>query len=332
MIDRVMHIRTIDAHAGGGPLRLVVSGVPLPVGRTMLDKQEWAIEHTDGLRRSLMLEPRGHRGMCGAILTEPTTPGSHAGLLFMDTGGWRTMCGHAVAAVTAVALRNRLLVPNGDGRSVVFDTPAGRVRARAEGERFERVSVSGVPSFVLHAGVRVQLAARVVRVDVAFSGEFYAIVDSEAVGLPIDYSHVPELTLRAADIVRGLETPVAAVHPLESRVRGIGGVIFTGPATSSAADLRSVTVSRHGQVHRSPDSASAAAVMAVLDAMGLLSEGGRFTLEGPVGTTVAGQLVDRTSVGERGAIIPVLDDTVWMTGEHTFLFEDDDPLREGFVF
>jgi proline racemase len=298
----------------------------------MLDKRDWAVGHADMLRRALMLEPRGHGGMCGAILTEPTTPGAHAGLLFMDSGGWRMMCGHAVAAVTAVVLRNRLLVPGGDGRTIVFDTPAGRLRARAEGERFESVSFSCVPSFVLHAGVAVQLAARLVHVDVAFGGEFYAIVDSEIVGLPIASSHLPEIARRAAEIVKGLEAITAVFHPLESRLGGIGGVIFTGPSSSPAADLRSVTVSGYGQAVRSPDAAGAAAVMAVLEAMGLLPDGGRFTLEGPVGTTVTGRLVGRTRVGEIPAVIPELEEMAWMTGEHLFLIEDDDPFREGFVF
>ena len=123
------------------------------------------------------------------------------------------MCGHAIAAVTSVALRNRLLEPGGNGRTIVFDTPAGRMTAHAHGERCERVSFSGIPSFVLHGGVPVQLSTRLVHVDVAFGGEFYAIVDSEAVGLPIARPHVPELALRAAEIVRALEAFAAAVHP-----------------------------------------------------------------------------------------------------------------------
>lgn len=327
-----MPVRTIDAHAGGGPLRLVVEGFPVPRGTTMLDKRDWALEHADPLRRALLLEPRGHGGMCGAILTEPTTPGSHAGLLFMDTGGWRTMCGHAVTAVTTLALRNQLLVPGGDGRTIVFDTPAGRVVARAQGERFEHVTLSAPPSFVLHAGVPVRLPARVVHVDIAFGGEFYAIVDSEAVGLPIDRTRIPELAIQAAEIVRSLEAARAAVHPLEPRLGGLGGVMFTGPASSAAADLRAVTVSSRGQADRSPDVAAAAAVMAVLEAMGLLLDGGRFTLEGPVGTTVTGRLAGRTLVGQMPAVTAELDDTIWMTGEHTFVFEDDDPLGQGFAF
>src|SRR5438128_318289 len=139
-------VKTIDAHAAGEPLRLIVDGFPSPLGRTMLAKREWVKTHADHLRRALMLEPRGHADMYGAILTEPVSPGSHAGVLFMHNEGYSTMCGHGIIAVTTIALERGLIVPgpatqsadatdsagpDSDGISIVYDTPAGTVRARA---------------------------------------------------------------------------------------------------------------------------------------------------------------------------------------------------------
>src|SRR5262244_3803010 len=179
----MIRLRTIDAHAAGEPLRLVVDGFPSPRGKTMLDKREWVKRHADHLRRALMLEPRGHADMYGAILTEPVAPGSHAGVLFMHNEGYSTMCGHGIVAVTTVALERGLIVPAGDGASVVYDSPAGTIRARATidgggpAARVERVAFVNVPSFVLYGGIVVKLASRPVRADVAFGGAFYAIVD-----------------------------------------------------------------------------------------------------------------------------------------------------------
>src|SRR5205085_729456 len=196
-------VKTIDAHAAGEPLRLVVDGFPSPRGRTMLDKREWLRKHADHLRRAVMLEPRGHADMYGAILTEPVSPGSHAGVLFMHNEGYSTMCGHGVIAVTTMALERGLLMPGGDGTTIVYDAPAGTIRARAAvrvsaevrsersadpiaapppngGPRVDSVSFLNVPSFVLHGGMIVKVASRTVRADVAFGGAFYAIVDSEA--------------------------------------------------------------------------------------------------------------------------------------------------------
>src|SRR5206468_7094744 len=151
----------------------------------------------DHLRRALMLEPRGHADMYGAVLTEPVSPGSHAGVLFMHNEGYSTMCGHGVIAVTTIALERGLLVPGGDGASVVYDAPAGTIRARAavrssfdkirmgeqgrrapggdsralspsEGElRVESVAFLNVPSFVLFGGLTVKLPTRQVRADIA---------------------------------------------------------------------------------------------------------------------------------------------------------------------
>ena len=94
----MLTLKTIDAHAAGEPLRLIVDGFPSPRGKTMLEKRAWVGRHADHLRRALMLEPRGHADMYGAILTEPVTPGAHAGVLFMHNEGYSTMCGHGIIA------------------------------------------------------------------------------------------------------------------------------------------------------------------------------------------------------------------------------------------
>src|SRR5919205_817658 len=161
----MIRLKTIDAHAAGEPLRLIVDGFPSPRGRSMLDKREWLRAHADHLRRALMLEPRGHADMYGAILTEPVSPGSHAGVLFMHNDGYSTMCGHGVIAVTTIALERGLIVAAGS------------------------------------------------EADVAFGGAFYAIVDSEAVGLPIDAAHLPELRRAGMDIKHAVEASQTIVHP-----------------------------------------------------------------------------------------------------------------------
>src|SRR5579859_4733976 len=140
-------LKTIDSHAAGEPLRLVVGGFPSPVGVTMSQKREWVKRHADHLRRALMLEPRGHADMYGALLTEPVSPGSHAGVLFMHNEGYSTMCGHGIIAVTTIALERGLLMPGGDGQSIVYDSPAGAIRARAnlDGSRVKSVAFHNVP-------------------------------------------------------------------------------------------------------------------------------------------------------------------------------------------
>ena len=342
----MLRLKTIDAHAAGEPLRLIVDGFPSPQGKTMLAKREWVRTHADHLRRALMLEPRGHADMYGAILTEPVAPGSHAGVLFMHNEGYSTMCGHGIIAVTTMALERGLLMPGGDGATVVYDAPAGTVRARAKllaggagrageaGEaahaRVESVSFLNVPSFVLHGGLAVKLANRTIRADVAFGGAFYAIVDSEAAGLPIDAAHLPELRRVGMEIKHAIEAAMTIAHPLDPGLSGIYGTIFTGPPGDDSADLRNVTIFADAEVDRSPCGTGTAAVMAVIDAMGLLGSDRPFVHESLIGTRFNGRVASRTQVGEIAAIIPEIEGSAWITGEHTFLVDEDDPLKDGF--
>ncbi len=340
----MLRLKTIDAHAAGEPLRLIVDGFPSPAGTTMLAKREWVRTHADHLRRALMLEPRGHADMYGAILTEPVAPGSHAGVLFMHNEGYSTMCGHGIIAVTTMALERGLLMPGGDGVTVVYDAPAGTIHARArmapggtDGAggaggvtRVESVAFLNVPSFVLHGGLAVKLASRTIRADVAFGGAFYAIVDSEAAGLPIDAAHLPELRRVGMEIKHAIEAALTIVHPLDPGLTGIYGTIFTGPPSDERADLRNVTIFADAEVDRSPCGTGTAAVMAVIDAMGLLGSDRPFVHESLIGTRFNGRVASRTEVGGYAAIVPEIEGSAWITGEHTFLVDEDDPLRDGF--
>jgi proline racemase len=324
-------LKTIDAHAGGGPLRLVVDGFPAPRGRTMADKVKWVGQHADHLRRLLMREPRGHADMSGAVLTEPVAPGSHAGVIFMNASGYPALSGHGIVALTTIALERRLLMPGGDGMTIVFDTAAGTVRARADGtlERVEHVTLVNVPSFVAQGGLGVKAAGRQLRADVAFGGGFYAIVDSEAVGLSVDASRVPELRRAGMEISAAVDAVQAWIHPATGLDEGIAGTLFTAPPRSEGADLRSVTVFTDGQVGRSPGGTGTAALIAVLDAMGLVADGRPFVHEGLVETRLSGRVASRTTIGGLDAIVAEIEGSAWITGEHTFVAAPGDPFAEG---
>jgi proline racemase len=300
----------------------------------MLEKRAWAQKHLDHLRRAIMLEPRGHADMYGALLTEPVTPGALAGVLFMHNEGWSTMCGHGVIAVTTIAIE-RELVWSGQ-ETMVLDAPAGPVEARPaisvdnDQRRVTSVAFTNVPSFVLEAGLPVKLAGRTIPVDIAFGGAFYAIADAEAVGLPIAAARLPDLRRVGMEIKREVERLRRVTHPLDEGLTGIYGTIFTGPPHSTAAHLRNVTIFADAEVDRSPCGTGTAAVMAVLSEMGVLAEDSTFTHESIVGTLFTGRIRGRTQVGEQAAIVPEIEGSAWITGEHTFLIDGDDPLKAGF--
>jgi trans-L-3-hydroxyproline dehydratase len=328
-------LKTIDAHTAGEPLRLIVDGFPHVEGRTMLERREWVREHCDHLRTALMLEPRGHADMYGALLTEPERSDSDAGVLFLHNEGYSTMCGHGVIAVVTMAIERGLIVPR-QGDRIVLDAPAGRIEARAtvrrRGERIrvERVSFVNVPSFVLQAALPIRVGTRELRADVAFGGAFYAIVDAESAGLAVRPEHLVELKRAGMAIKHAVDAAIRVIHPDEAGLHGVYGTIFTSPPSTEAAHLRNVTIFADAEVDRSPCGTGTCAVMAVLAAMGLLGPEQTFVHESIIGTHFHGRIAGETMVGDLPAIVPELEGDAWITGEHVFLIDDADPQRHGF--
>ena len=318
-----MRFQTIDAHTGGEPLRLIVDGWPEPQGRTILEKREYAKRKQDHLRRVLMFEPRGHADMYGALLTKPERADSDTGILFMHNEGYSLMCGHGIIAVTRILIERKLM----PGPFITYDAPAGQIKAHyADGN----TSFVNVPSFVLAAGVPVTIGARTMRVDVAFGGAFYAIVDAEAAGLAVVREKLPELREMGDAISRAVEKLVKVVHPTEPGLNSVYGTIFTGPPDAEGADLKNVTIFADREVDRSPCGTGTCAVLAVLDAMGVADPSRPFVHESIVGSTFSARVASRTTVGECAAIVPELTGTASITGDHTFIVEKDDLFPKGF--
>ena len=336
LIDRV---KTVDAHVGGQTLRLIVDGVPRPSGRTMRDKRAWLRRRADSIRRAVVLEPRGHADLVAAVLTEAVSPEAHAGILFMDGSGFPPISGHGIIAAATIAVARDLFVSRdaaGADVRIAFDTPAGVVHTvvHAEGHGSERrihsVLFTNVPAFVHAAAHPVRIGTRELRVDVAFAGLFYAIVDTEATGIALRPERLHDLRRLGIELQSTLNSTAEFAHPVDPDAKGISGVIFTGPPSDPEAHLRSVVVSGT-VVDRSPGGTATAALMAVLDAMGLLADDRHFVHESITGTLFRGRAVRHTALGDTSALVAEIEGSAWITGEHTFLIDEDDPMKEGWT-
>ena len=324
-------ITTIDAHAAGEPLRVVVSGVDPVPGRTILEKRRYAREHLEGLRRSLMFEPRGHADMYGAIMTEGVTDSSDLGVLFLHNDGWSTMCGHGIIALVTVVLETGIL----GWRAVVnIDAPAGRVvaRARRSGDRVASVAFENVPSFAyaLDETVDVPGLGRV-RYDVAYGGAFYAYVQASDLGVPMTPEHVRQLIDVGMRVKRAVMASREIRHPFEPDLSFLYGTIFVGPALASGADSRNVCVFAEGEVDRSPTGTGVSGRVALEHARGRLRDGGSFVVEGILGTRFTGRVLATTRCGPHDAVVPEVEGSAWITGRSEFWFDPDDPLAHGFL-
>ncbi len=322
---------TIESHAAGEPLRVIVEGLdPIP-GATILEKRRFARERLDGLRRALMFEPRGHADMYGAIPTAPVTPDGDLGVLFLHNEGWSTMCGHGIIALVTVALEAGLLPPK---QEVRLDTPAGRVtaRPRLEGARVRSVAFQNVPSFVVSLDDSVDVPGiGEIRYDLAFGGAFYAFVDAASIGLALTPDRFRDLISAGTAIKRAVQATREVRHPGEADLSFLYGTIFTGPAITAGADSRNVCVFAEGEVDRSPTGTGVSARVAIERTRGRLAAGSPFVVESILGTRFVGRSVRDLRWEGYEAVVPEVEGSAWITGRSELWFAPDDPLPEGFI-
>jgi proline racemase len=327
-------ISAIDTHAAGEPTRIVLSGLPRLPGTTMAAKKRYMAAHLDHFRTLLMQEPRGHRDMFGAVLTPPTTPRGHYGLLFMDNAGYLDMCGHGVISVTTALIETGVIPATEPDTAVVFDTPAGVVEshARVEHAHVVEVSVSNVPAFLYAKDVDLDLPMYGrVNVDVAFGGNFFVMVRAQALGLAVQRDHVAQLLHFGLLVRQAVNATLQVQHPTEPHITTVALTEIYDQPLPSEPFAKSVVIFGHGQLDRSPCGTGISATMATLYGRGELALGTRFTSESLIGTRFTGMLRREVPLSQGVAVDPVFTGAAYITGVQQFVVDPADPVKYGFT-
>jgi proline racemase len=321
-------LEAVDSHTEGMPTRVVTGGVdPIP-GATMLDRKLHFEAHMDDLRLLLMREPRGHSAMSGAILQPATRVDADWGVLFIEVSGCLPMCGHGTIGVATVLVETGMVAVTEPETVVRLDTPGGLVEARVvvTDGRARGVTLRNVPSFLLERDRPVgDLVC-----DIAFGGNFYAIVSATAAGVELDPARAGELIERGREIMDAIEAGGVPVHPEDPRISGCRHVIFHAPG-SNGAHARNATSIHPGWLDRSPCGTGTSARMAQLHARGELGLGEAFVNESVIGTRFTGRLVAETRVGDLPAVVPEITGRAWVTGTARYVLDADDPFPAGFA-
>ena len=325
----------IDAHTCGNPVRLVFRGAPRLDGETMLDRQQHFVAEYDWIRTALMYEPRGHAMMSGSILYPSNRDDCDIGVLFIETSGCLPMCGHGTIGTVTIAVENRLVEPRRPGR-LDLETPAGRVSVtyREEHGKVRSVRLVNVPSFLHSTGLEVDCPelGGPLRFDVAYGGNFYAIVEPQAA-----YSGLEQLT--AADIVRlspllreRINQNHRFGHPDDDRLSHLRHIMWTGRARRSGSDARNAVFYGDAAIDRSPCGTGTSARMAQLAARGELEVGDCFVHESYIGSQFNGKVESLARVGDFPAIVPSVEGWARVYGHNLITVDpDDDPFWSGFV-
>ncbi len=338
MLSATNVISVIDSHTAGEGTRLVTAGLPPIRGRTMAEKMAYAARHLAWAPRLLLREPRGHKDLFGAVVTPPSDPAAEVGVIFMDNVGYEPMCGHGVIGVVTSLLSTGMLPLVEPVTTVTLDTPAGLVRARAAiaARRVVSVSFDNVPSFVYRPDVRLDIpGAGPLTVDIAFGGNFFALVDARQIDTPLTAAHADRLADLGMRILAVTNRSITVAHPEQPHIDRVIDARFYTTLGGPGAASRNVVVLGDHMVDRSPCGTGTCAELALRYARGEIQIGQPWVTESIMDTHFVGEVVSETQVGHgAGAIpgiIPRITGSAHITGLLQLLLDPADPFPEGFL-
>ena len=327
---RVFH--AVDSHTEGMPTRVITGGIGVIPGASMFERRRYFLEHLDHVRKLLMYEPRGHASMSGAILQPPTGPDADFGVLFIEVSGCLPMCGHGTMGVATVLVETGMVEVTEPVTTIRLETPAGLVVVDVAVEDGAAMSVTlrNVPSFCVATDRVVAVPGfGDLRYDVAYGGNFYALVELDDLGLPFDRVRKDDLLDAGLEIMAAINASAPPVHPENPEIAGVHHVYLAAPG-SDARHSRHAMAIHPGWFDRSPCGTGTSARMAQLHARGLLPLGQDFRNDSFIGTTFIGRLVEETQVGGVPAVVPTITGRAWVTGTAQYMLDPRDPFPEGF--
>ncbi|GAA1941123.1 proline racemase family protein [Agromyces allii] len=327
-------ISAVDSHTEGMPTRVVTGGVGVIPGATMNEKRLHFMEHLDDLRLFLMNEPRGHAAMSGAILQPPTRPDCDWGVVYIEVSGCLPMCGHGTIGVATVLVETGMVEVVEPVTEIRLDTPAGLVIARvavSDGHA-DSVTIENVPSYVEALDTSIAVPGYgTIPYSMAFGGNFYAMVDLDAVGLPFDRTRQQEIVTAGLAIMAAINESAPPRHPFIDGVDHCHHVEFIAPGSDAALSRHAMAI-HPGWFDRSPCGTGTSARMAELWARGELALDTDFVNESFIGSRFVGRLIAETEVDGRPAVVPTITGRAWVTGTAQYMLDPSDPFPTGFQF
>jgi proline racemase len=329
---RVLH--AVESHTEGMPTRVITGGVRVLPGATMFERRQWFLDNSDDLRTLLMYEPRGHASMSGAILQPPTRSDADFGVLYIEVSGCLPMCGHGTIGVATVLVETGMVEVSSPITTIRLDTPAGLVIAEvavSPDGAAQSVTIRNVPSFAydLDAVVTVPGLGEV-RYDLAYGGNFYAMVELSDLGLPFDRAEKQRLLDAGLAIMDAINEQNRPVHPENPEIDVCHHVQLIAPGSDAKRSRHAMAI-HPGWFDRSPCGTGTSARMAQLHARGLLELNTDFVNESFIGTEFVGRLVEEVTVAGRAAVVPTITGRAWVTGTSQYFLDPTDPFPAGFL-
>lgn len=324
----------VDAHTCGNPVRVILGGAPLLKGANMSEKRQHFLKEFDWIRTGLMFEPRGHDMMSGTIIFEPSSDDFDVSILFIETSGCLPMCGHGTIGTVTVLIEKEIITPKTQG-VLRIETPAGLVIAtykKDEMNRVKSVKIVNVPSFLHSQNLSIECEELgELKFDVAYGGNFYAIIDPQKNFSGIENFTAGSLITMSKKLRDKINEKYTFIHPLNETINGLSHLEWTGKTIDSSSSARNAVFYGDKAIDRSPCGTGTSARMAQLYAKGELKQGDEFIHESFIGSKFIGRIEEEIKLGKFNAIIPSVEGWAKITGLNTITIDDDDPYAHGFV-
>lgn len=304
--------------------------------KTMHEKLLYYLDpERDALRNLLLNEPRGRSSMNTNLILSPCDSRATAGFLIMESEEYAPMSGSNTICTATVLLETGMIPMKEPTTEFALDTAAGLVGIVAECDRGKcrTVEFDNVPAFVFALDKEIDVPGLgAVKVDVAWGGMIYVLVDAESCGLKVDNAHGPKLIELGERIKRAVQRQYHPQHPENPGIKDVSVLEWTHPLEEKdgcKVAINTVVVSP-GRFDRSPCGSGSCARMAVLHARGQLKEGETLRHRSIIGTEFECRIKGVTNVGDFPAVFPSIKGRAWISGMKQVLLDPEDPFPEGF--
>ncbi|QNN43808.1 4-hydroxyproline epimerase [Pedobacter roseus] len=323
----------VDAHTCGNPVRLVAGGGPQLIGSNMSEKRQHFLKEFDWIRTGLMFEPRGHDMMSGSILYPPHDPANDVAVLFIETSGCLPMCGHGTIGTITIAIEEGLIKPKIPG-VIRMEAPAGLVliEYKQEGRKVKSVKLKNVASYLAAENLEIECPdLGTLTFDVAYGGNFYAIVDPQDNFPGLENYTASQLITWSQTIRKRINEKYTFVHPLDPTINGCSHVLWTGKTIDPTSTARNAVFYGDKAIDRSPCGTGTSARLAQWFAKGKLKQGEDFIHESFIGSKFIGKVEEVVDLNGIKAIIPSVEGWAKVYGYNTIKIDaEDDPYAHGF--
>lgn len=319
--------KTIETHTMGEPTRIIYDGLPTIKGKTMIEKKEYFKNNYDNYRKLLLLEPRGHKNMFGAILTSPCNERADIGVIFIDNDGYLDMCVHGSMGIS-VALYEKLGIKN---EKIILDTPSGTIETNLEikNNEIEKVSIKNVESFLYKSNQELYLEGfGKINYDICYGGNFFALINVDELNIKIEYKNKEKLEEIGMKVKEEINNNVDLHHELFGKII-INLVEFY--EEYSPTYFKNFVVFGNKQIDRSPCGTGTSAKLAQLYYYKKIGINEDIIVESIIGTKFIGRIIDYRENHGYNLIIPIIEGNAFIIGYNNYVISNLDKIKSGFI-